>query len=147
MTGPDTSSPASPRQELALQIMRFGLAGLANVGVDLGVYVGLLALGAIIPVAKAVAFVCGTLFAYWANRTWTFKSTNRSLSVFGFVIGLYTVSMVINVSLNSAIIAWLGTGTIDKAAAYIVSVLASASLNFIGMRFAFQSGMDKIRSR
>ncbi|MEK7266844.1 MAG: GtrA family protein [Pseudomonadota bacterium] len=116
------------------QIARFGAAGLANVGVDLSVYAGLLYLGAAIPLAKAAAFICGTTFAYFANKNWTFKAGKGSAGQFGAFAALYAVSMMLNVGVNSAIIAALGATLFGKTAAYCGALALSATLNFIGMR-------------
>lgn len=116
------------------QIARFGAAGLANVGVDLSVYAGLLFLGAAIPVAKAAAFVCGATFAYFANKNWTFRAGKGNARQFGAFAALYAVSMAVNVGANSAIIAALGATLLGKAAAYCGALVLSATLNFIGMR-------------
>lgn len=116
------------------QIARFGAAGLANVGVDLSVYAGLLAAGAAIPVAKSAAFICGTTFAYFANKNWTFRAGKGSAGQFAAFAGLYAVSMAVNVGANSAFIAALGPSLSGKAAAYCGALGLSAMLNFIGMR-------------
>lgn len=110
---------------------------MANVGLDLGVYVGLLALGSQIWVAKAIAFVCGTLFAFFANRMFTFRSSDRSLRMFFAVCGLYIVSLIVNVVLNSTFIELLGDDRFGKAVAYAGAVLPSAAVNFLGMKRLF----------
>ena len=107
------------------QIARFGAAGLANVGVDLSVYAGLLFFGAAIPAAKAAAFICGTTFAYFANKNWTFRAGKGSAGQFGAFAALYAVSMAVNVGANSAMIAALGA---------TLALALSATMNFIGMR-------------
>ncbi len=116
------------------QIARFGAAGLANVGVDLSVYAGLLFLGAAIPAAKAVAFICGTTFAYFANKNWTFRAGKGNPKQFAAFAALYAASMAINVGANSGVIALLGDTMFGKAAAYCIALSLSATMNFIGMR-------------
>lgn len=116
------------------QIARFGAAGLANVGVDLSVYAALLFLGAPIPLAKGVAFACGTTFAYFANKNWTFRAGKGNSRQFAAFAALYAASMAVNVGANSAVIALLGGDFLGKAAAYCVALGLSATMNFIGMR-------------
>lgn len=116
------------------QIARFGAAGLANVGVDLSVYAGLLFLGAAIPVAKAIAFMCGTTFAYFANKNWTFRAGKGNPKQFAAFAALYAASMAVNVGANSGVIALLGDTLIGKTVAYCGALALSATLNFIGMR-------------
>lgn len=116
------------------QIARFGATGLANVGVDLSVYAGLLFLGAAIPAAKAVAFVCGATFAYFANKNWTFRAGKGNAKQFAAFAALYGVSMAVNVGANSAIIALLGDTLAGKSVAYCGALVLSATMNFVGMR-------------
>jgi len=130
----EAGAPKTVTGALAGQIARFGAAGLANVGVDLSVYAGLLHFGAAIPVAKAVAFVCGATFAYFANKNWTFRAGRGSAGQFGAFAALYAFSMAVNVGVNSAVIAMLGASLAGKAAAYCGALGLSATMNFIGMR-------------
>lgn len=120
--------------QLTGQIARFGAAGLANVGVDLTVYAGLLAIGAPIPFAKAAAFACGTAFAYVANKNWTFRAGKGNARQFAAFAALYAASMAVNVGANSGIIALIGDTLAGRAAAYCGALALSATMNFIGMR-------------
>ena len=112
----EAGAPEIVTGALTGQIARFGAAGLANVGVDLSVYAGLLFFGAAIPAAKAAAFICGTTFAYFANKNWTFRAGKGSAGQFGAFAALYAVSMAVNVGANSAMIAALGATLFGKAA-------------------------------
>ncbi len=113
---------------------RFGVAGLANVGVDLSVYSALLFAGAPIWVSKAIAFICGTAFAYWANKTWTFRAGKGSTKKFAAVAALYSVSMAINVGVNSLVIAMMDDRPLSRTVAYCCALVLSATINFVGMR-------------
>lgn len=116
------------------QLARFGVAGLANVGVDLSVYSALLFLGAPIWASKAAAFVCGTAFAYWANRTWTFRASRGSTRKFAAVAALYSASMAVNVGVNSLVIAIMDDRPFSRTVAYCCALVLSATINFVGMR-------------
>ena len=116
------------------QIARFGVAGLANVGVDLAAYMLLLFLGAPIPAAKGVAFICGAVFAYFVNKNWTFRAGKGNPRQFAAFAALYAGSMAVNVGVNSAVIAAAGAGFVGKALAYGAALCLSATINFIGMR-------------
>lgn len=131
---PLSGDKAAPAAALTGQVARFGAAGIANVGVDLSVYSGLLFAGAPIPVAKGAAFVCGTAFAYWANKNWTFRAGKGNRKQFAAFASLYAVSMALNVGANSALIAALGDTLLGKTAAYCGALILSATLNFVGMR-------------
>ena len=116
------------------EIGRFGVAGLANIGIDLSVYSALLMVGTPIWIAKAVAFVCGTIFAFFVNKNWTFKREKGGLSQFPAVFVLYTISMVVNVAVNSGIIFLFSGSLFGKVVGYCCAVLISATINFIGMK-------------
>lgn len=51
----------------------FGVIGVFTVFVDLSVYLGLLWFGVSIWIAKAIAFIFGTVFAYFSNKTFNFE--------------------------------------------------------------------------
>lgn len=119
------------------EIARFGIAGLANVGVDLGVYLALLASGAPIWVAKAIAFGCGTVFAFVVNKKWTFKREGGGAGQFLAVATLYIGSMTLNVGINSLTIALISQNVTGKSIAYVAATLASATINFVGMKLIF----------
>lgn len=87
-----------------------------------------------VPVAKAVAFLFGTAFSYFANKAWTFRNASGSASKFAATLALYAVSMAVNVAINSGVINVLGDGVVVKGVAYCCAVLTSASINFVGMR-------------
>jgi putative flippase GtrA len=130
-------STAPPGSALIGQVARFGVAGLANVGVDLSVYSALLFWGAPIWVSKAIAFICGTAFAYWANKTWTFRAGRGNAKQFSAVAALYSVSMALNVGVNSLVIAMMDDGAFGRAVAYCCALVLSAAINFFGMREIF----------
>ncbi len=86
-------------------------------------------------VAKAIGFVSGTVFAYFANRSWTFGHIQRSRgSAFRFGL-LYSLTLGTNVLSN-----YISLIIFDKSkwavhTAFLFATLVSATLNFIGMKF------------
>lgn len=123
--------------EFRRRVSRFLMVGIANVGVDLSTYAALAALGAPVPAAKGVAFCAGTVFAFVANRRWTFEARNVGLVWLAPFFLLYGINAAVNVALNSAVL-WLAGGTrAGYVLAYIVATGTSAALNFTGMHFLF----------
>ncbi|AQT61387.1 GtrA family protein [Cellvibrio sp. PSBB023] len=85
--------------------------------------------------AKAGGFICGTVFAYFANRMWTFghrKSTRRSIPKF---ILLYTVTLGANVAINSSSLILMSGIEYSILIAFVIATTVSSCLNFIGMKF------------
>ena len=148
------------------QLRRFGVVGLANVLVDLSVYAALMSKASLAYLSKAIAlvgyapaeqelwqmqlvaskaaaFCAGTVFAFFANRGWTFADRQIHLwAIMPFFL-LYLFSMGVNVSINYALANLLVGTSFGLAAAYCTSVLVSATINFIGMKTLFSATKKK----
>ena len=90
----------------------FLIVGLLTVGIDFLTYRGLVDFQITnIAYAKGIGFLTGTIFAYFANRFWTFGHTNHSSkSIWRFII-IYTITLTTNILVNSFLIAWLPSQT------------------------------------
>lgn len=124
------------RRELSV----FLIVGVLAVVIDFSAYRGLLHAGVKeIELAKAAGFFVGTLFAYFANRYWTFgHAQHQAGSVWRFVM-LYASTLAANVFVNSMMLALLQDATGALQLAFFVATAVSASLNFIGMKiFVFK---------
>ena len=119
------------RREIAV----FLVVGSLTVLVDFLTYRGLVWLAwAGIDLAKGTGFLVGTVFAYFANRFWTFGHTRHSDgTVFRFA-GLYVTTLAANVLVNSFVLAFLQETLGAIQLAFLVATGVSACLNFIGMK-------------
>jgi putative flippase GtrA len=80
-------------------------------------------------------FLAGTLFAYFANRFWTFgHKPHPPGSSWRFAI-LYAATLVVNVFVNSLTLRLLADMTAIVQLAFLMATGISASLNFLGMKF------------
>lgn len=99
-----------------------------------------------VDLAKAVGFLSGTLFAYFANKVWTFgHQEHASGSVWRFVL-LYAITLGANVLVNAGCLALLSTLSIAVPVAFLIATGVSAVLNFLGMKlfvFKARSLMEK----
>jgi putative flippase GtrA len=59
---------------LRLEILRFGLVGVANTGIDLGLYFLLQASGSPVLLANLISTTAGLTFSFVANRLFTFRA-------------------------------------------------------------------------
>ncbi len=127
------------RRELGI----FLIVGLVTVGIDFLGYHGLMNFKPLgfesINLAKAFGFISGSIFAYFANRLWTFNQHGiRPGSAYRFAI-LYVFSLATNVAVNLLVIVWLDNSTITLdiilLIAFILATGVSAGVNFIGMKF------------
>jgi len=102
---------------------------------DLAAYRALLLADVPVDWAKAAGFIAGTLFAYFANRLFTFQAQGGG-RVFAAFLGLYAITLCCNVAVNHAALLILPRGEVPLAIAFVLATAVSATLNFIGMRFA-----------
>jgi len=121
----------------------FLVVGLLTVGIDFVIYRGFIYLQPFglesVNIAKGIGFISGTLFAYFANRFWTFQQqTTGSGSVLRFIM-VYILGLVANIAVNYLCIEWFSSPTIaldyTLFIAFIIATGVSATLNFMGMKF------------
>lgn len=113
----------------------FLVVGCLTVALDFMVYRGLTYFFLCdIGLAKAIGFISGCIFAYFANRFWTFKQqSTRSGSLWRFAL-VYAVGLVANVLVNQGILlSWDSPATLYVA--FLVATGVSATLNFMGMKW------------
>lgn len=119
----------------------FVIVGSLTVLVDFTTYRGFVFLQLLnVDMAKAVGFLTGTIFAYFANRFWTFghKDTGTG-SVLRFAV-LYAATLAVNVFVNAFALEKLAGLTVAVQAAFILATGISATLNFLGMKlFVFKT--------
>jgi putative flippase GtrA len=126
------------RRELSI----FLVVGMLTVVVDFATYRALAMAGLLgIDAAKAAGFLIGTLFAYFANRFWTFGHARSARGSAGRFIVLYASTLVANVAVNALALKLFGALAVAVPAAFVLATGVSASLNFIGMKlFVFRAG-------
>jgi len=117
------------------QIGRFLIIGGLTVLLDLAVYGALLMLTAMAGPAKAVGFLAGTAFAYAANRLITFDNAGGGGAALSRFATVYAVNLVINVAVNSLILAAAGRTEATLILAFLLATATSAALNFLGMKY------------
>lgn len=88
-----------------------------------------------IGVAKVVGFLAGTLFAYLANRFWTFRHKSHARGSLSRFVLLYAFTLLTNVIVND----WVFDGLFgiqgSVSFAFLIATGVSATMNFIGMKF------------
>lgn len=128
------------------QLQRFLIVGFTTVLIDFTAYRLLLYLDSPITIAKGLGFIVGTIFAYFANKLWTFNRAKGGANIFSMFVALYLTTLVINVSLNSGIIAVLGEQELFLALAFLIATGTSATLNFAGMQMIVFKSKQRIDS-
>jgi putative flippase GtrA len=120
------------REQHLRSLLRFLLVGATAVVIDAAAYVLLDAAGTPVDLAKALGFLTGAVFAYFANWRFTFGARRGRWSEVLFVV-VYALALLLNVSANAGVRAWLGTSTVDATIAFLVATGLSAAWNFVGM--------------
>jgi len=120
------------KRELAI----FLVVGALTVLVDFVSYRGLIEFEVMaVDMAKATGFLIGTLFAYFANRFWTFgHKPHVPGSAWRFAV-LYASTLGANVLINSLALKLFADAVAAISLAFLVATGVSASLNFLGMKF------------
>lgn len=117
------------------EITVFLVVGTLTVCVDYLVYQLLVSLRTVpIDVAKVISFIAGTLFAYFANKNWTFGAKNTSpASAVRFML-LYLLTLGVNVGVNALILGLFDGMPWALSVAFLAATAVSAILNFLGMK-------------
>lgn len=118
------------------QAVKFGLVGVLNTLVDLGVYALLVHLTGLLAdyhtLAKAISYAAGILNSYLWNRRWTFRSQaspSRTLLPFFAVNGL---ALAVNTGLMSLSFERLGLPEIVSIG---IATLSTMAFNFLVSKF------------
>lgn len=114
----------------------FLVVGGLTAGVDYVCYLSIVWAELFSPnVAKGIGFLTGSIFAFYANRFWTFgHGPQNSLRGLGFFL-LYGSTMAVNIFINAKVLDLLGTVNGAVQIAFITATAMSATLNFLGMKF------------
>lgn len=137
------------KSSLKAQIIKFTFVGAVAALADLSFYYLFLQ---ILPefiwsslnnetLAKGLSFIIGTTVTYYLNKFWTWKKKGRSTERVLKFLGLYAVTLLINVGVNSMLL-YLFHYYQDfynvpnkYLIAFVGAAGASACVNFIGQKF------------
>lgn len=122
------------------QLWRFLIVGSLTVGVDYLCYHSLLWFNIELNTAKAIGFLAGTLFAYFANKLWTFSGSSHKHGTWWRFPIVYGINLGVNVGLNAYMLELLTEAPSAITWAFLVATGTSATLNFIGMKYFVFSG-------
>jgi putative flippase GtrA/SAM-dependent methyltransferase len=125
------------------QLLRFLIVGLCCVAVDSSLYHLLgWTVGLPLYLAKAISFMAGVVVGFVGNKLWTFQSRRKSLAEPLTHLALYSVTMLVNVGCNQAVLSVVGSSA--TTVAYLAATAVTTVLNFLGMRlFTFRQGIQQ----
>lgn len=115
------------------KLVKFGIVGVVNTGVDLGIYTLLIFTIPFFsdgPVfAKAISYTCGLINSFFMNRYFTFKSNIKLFSPRGL---RFVIANLITLAISMGII-YAGTEffELSKTIANIISIPVTLVINFV----------------
>jgi len=123
------------------EVTIFLIVGLSTVAVDFVFYLCFVEFQIMeIDMAKATGFLAGTLFAYFANRFWTFGHKPHVPGSALRFSALYSSTLGANVLINSFALRLLADMSASIELAFLLATGISALLNFLGMKlFVFKA--------
>ena len=126
------------------QIIRFLIVGSLTVAIDLLFYFLLLYFNIDTYISKSISFSLGAVFAFYANKSFTFSNSKAGLIKFVIFIILYLCTLFINVISNESVLDLIGHTNPSLVLAFIFATILSATINFLGMKYiVFKDFFDK----
>ena len=113
------------------ELLKYIFVGLSTVLIDFLIYKFLIKF-IVIYLAKTISFLSGTFFSYQLNRTWTFKSREKTLSQFIKYLIIHITSLVLNVFINSLLLNTFSKNYfLSYEVSFLIATLTSATYNFL----------------
>ena len=117
------------------QLTRFLFVGGTTVLIDFTSYSLLVYLGNNTQFSKGLGFLIGTIFAYFANRKITFRSSHSGVLRFLVFSLLYIFTLIVNIVTNETMLYILTFTKTSYLLAFLTATTLSASINFLGMKY------------
>lgn len=130
------SNAGQPQRSTGNKIVRFGLVGLVNTGIDLTAFFLLLRLAMPALAANVGAWFVAVLFSFVANRFWSFERDPDIRLHYSF-LRFVSLGALISLGVSSLAIAVLA-GTVGVWPAKITGVVVAAVLNFLAARWSIE---------
>ena len=118
------------------ELFRFLIVGIITVLLDFIFYYLILSINLFDhEIAKGVSFVIGLIFAFFANKKWTFRSFKKSIKEYWKFLLLYSFSLIINIFTNSFFLIILKFTIYKLAISFLIATICSATINYLGMKY------------
>ena len=118
------------------ELFRFFVVGITTVLLDFIFYYFILSINLFDhEIAKGVSFVIGLIFAFFANKKWTFRSLKKSIKEYWKFLLLYSFSLIINIFTNSFFLIILKFTIYKLAISFLIATICSATINYLGMKY------------
>ncbi|KZE82707.1 sugar translocase [Paenibacillus jamilae] len=118
-----------------LPMIRFGIVGLVNTGVDYIIFMLLAWAGVPVVVAQIISYSCGTANSYILNSRWTFSKQQANNTNKGQLLKFTVINLIV-LGITSLLLQVLHTETeLPLALSKLIATAAGMIINYIGSRY------------
>ena len=120
------------------QFRSFFIVGVIAFSIDISFYYFLTSVEVSVNISKGISFLLGTVFGYFVNSIFTFKVLSLKTILFLRYLGVYILSMILNIFINEQVFIFLHKSMITdqmvKLFSVIFATICSMIFNFVSLK-------------
>ena len=124
--------------KITKQFRSFFIVGIIAFSIDISFYYFLTSVEVSINISKGISFLLGTVFGYFVNSIFTFKVLSLKTILFLRYLGVYILSMILNIFMNEQVFIFLHKSMITdqmvKLFSVIFATICSMIFNFVSLK-------------
>lgn len=120
--------------KLYFKITSFFSIGILSVLIDFLVYIGLSKILFDVIIAKAIGFICGTLFSFFANKKFTFNANFSYFTLLKYFL-LYILTLNLNIFFNHFFLNTFDKMIYSVQVSFFLTSGICAFINFVGLNY------------
>ena len=114
------------------------IVGIIAFSIDISFYYFLTSVEVSVNISKGISFLLGTVFGYFVNSIFTFKVLSLKTILFLRYLGVYILSMILNIFINEQVFIFLHKSLITdqmvKLFSVIFATICSMIFNFVSLK-------------
>ncbi len=124
--------------KITKQFRSFFIVGIIAFSIDISFYYFLTSVEVSVNISKGISFLLGTVFGYFVNSIFTFKVLSLKTILFLRYLGVYILSMILNIFINEQVFIFLHKSMITdqmvKLFSVIFATICSMIFNFVSLK-------------
>ncbi len=120
------------------QFRSFFIVGTIAFSIDISFYYFLTSVEVSVNISKGISFLLGTVFGYFVNSIFTFQVLSLKTILFLRYLGVYILSMILNIFINEQVFIFLHKSMITdqmvKLFSVIFATICSMIFNFVSLK-------------
>lgn len=124
--------------KITKQFRSFFIVGIIAFSIDISFYYFLTSVEVSVNISKGISFLLGTVFGYFVNSIFTFKVLSLKTILFLRYLGVYILSMILNIFINEQVFIFLHKSMITdqmvKLFSVIFATVCSMIFNFVSLK-------------